>query len=134
MVLASTNTFKHYPDDVRPKLEQLRALILDVAEQLAVGPVTESVKWGEPSFSVKSGSPVRVDWKSKTPQHYYLYVNCNTCLIDTYKVLYSNLLEFQGNRAIVFQLSKPLPESVIKHCLELALTYKKRNHLPLLGT
>ncbi|EIZ9933121.1 DUF1801 domain-containing protein, partial [Vibrio parahaemolyticus] len=34
---------------------------------------------------------------------------------------------------IVLSLSKPLPEKVIKSCLELALTYHQRKNLPLLG-
>ena len=50
-----------------------------------------------------------------------------------FRELYAEELEFQGNRAIILSLSQPLPEAVIKHCLELALTYQQRKHLPLLG-
>ena len=125
--------FESYPDEVRNKLEALRNLILQTAGQLQLGAVEESLKWGEPSYHVKTGSSIRIDWKPDTPHSYYLFFNCNTKLVDTFRVLYGDVLAFQGNRAIVLSLSAALPEPVLRHCIELALTYKKRKHLPLLG-
>ncbi len=125
--------FEKYPENARARLEELRALILKHSADLELGEVEESLKWGEPSYSVKTGSPIRIDWKQKTPNDYYVFFNCQTKLIDTFNELYGSVLDFQGNRAIVLNLSKPLPKAEISHCLELALTYKKRKHLPLLG-
>ena len=103
------------------------------ASDLELGEVEESLKWGEHSYSVKTGSPIRTDWKLKSPNQYYLFFNCQTKLIDTFRELHNDTLEFQGNRAIVLSLSSSLPEAEIKNCLELALTYQQRKHLPLLG-
>ncbi len=125
--------FDEYPDNARVRLEELRNLVFQVASELELGEVVETLKWGEPSYSVKTGSPLRMDWKLKSPNSYYLFFNCQTKLIDTFRELYSDELVFQGNRAIVLSLSKPLPETVIKSCLELALTYHQRKNLPLLG-
>ncbi|EGQ9162840.1 DUF1801 domain-containing protein [Vibrio parahaemolyticus] len=125
--------FDEYPDNARVRLEELRNLVFQVASELELGEVDETLKWGEPSYSVKTGSPLRMDWKLKSPNSYYLFFNCQTKLIDTFRELYSDELVFQGNRAIVLTLSKPLPETVIKSCLELALTYHQRKNLPLLG-
>ncbi len=125
--------FNDYPQDVQPFMVQLRELIFELASELALGDVTETTKWGEPSYHVKTGSPVRMDWKLKTPNHYYLYFNCQTKLVDTFRQLYESELEFQGNRAIVMNITQPLPEKELRHCLTLALTYKRVNHLPLLG-
>ncbi|HHF2921115.1 DUF1801 domain-containing protein [Vibrio sp. VGrn 2] len=125
--------FDEYPDNARVRLEELRNLVFQVASELELGEVDETLKWGEPSYSVKTGSPLRMDWKLKSPNSYYLFFNCQTKLIDTFRELYSDELVFQGNRAIVLSLSKPLPETVIKTCLELALTYHQRKNLPLLG-
>ncbi|EPT7323189.1 DUF1801 domain-containing protein [Vibrio parahaemolyticus] len=125
--------FDEYPDNARVRLEELRNLVFQVASELELGEVDETLKWGEPSYSVKTGSPLRMDWKLKSPNSYYLFFNCQTKLIDTFRELYSDELVFQGNRAIVLSLSKPLPETVIKFCLELALTYHQRKNLPLLG-
>ncbi|WP_025555175.1 DUF1801 domain-containing protein [Vibrio parahaemolyticus] len=125
--------FDEYPDNARVRLEELRNLVFQVASELELGEVDETLKWGEPSYSVKTGSPLRIDWKLKSPNSCYLFFNCQTKLIDTFRELYSDELVFQGNRAIVLSLSKPLPETVIKSCLELALTYHQRKNLPLLG-
>ncbi|KNH13682.1 hypothetical protein ACS79_06765 [Vibrio lentus] len=127
------NRFEEYPENVRLRLEELRTLILKLESDLELGEVEESLKWGEPSYRVKTGSPIRIDWKLKSPNQYYLFFNCQTKLIDTFRELHNGTLEFQGNRAIVSSLSNPLPESAIKNCLELALTYQQRKHLPLLG-
>ncbi len=125
--------FEKYPDDARGQLKVLRSLIYEIAAELKLGDVQESLKWGEPSYSVRTGSPFRLDWKAKSPNHYYLFFHCQTKLVDTFRQLYSETLIFQGNRAIVLSLFEPLPKVAIKHCLEIALTYKKRKGLPLLG-
>ncbi|HHX8527868.1 DUF1801 domain-containing protein [Vibrio diabolicus] len=125
--------FDEYPENARVRLEELRNLVFQVASELELGEVDETLKWGEPSYSVKTGSPLRMDWKLKSPNNYYLFFNCQTKLVDTFRELYGDELVFQGNRAIVLSLSKPLPETVIKSCLELALTYHQRKNLTLLG-
>ncbi|WP_172379519.1 DUF1801 domain-containing protein [Vibrio sp. Vb339] len=125
--------FDEYPDDVRARLDELRSLIFELCSDLDLGEVEESLKWGEPSYNVKTGSPIRIDWKLKSPNNYYLFFNCQTKLIDTFRELHDGTLAFQGNRAIVLNLTEPLPKAPIKQCLELALTYQQRKHLPLLG-
>ncbi|KAF7764891.1 hypothetical protein PCIT_b0988 [Pseudoalteromonas citrea] len=125
--------FDEYPKEAKARLVALRHLILTVATSLELDEVEESLKWGEPSYSVKTGSPIRLDWKSKSPEHYYLFFNCKTKLVDTFRELHGDSLDFQGNRAIQLTLSNPLPELVLTHCIELALTYQQRKHLPLLG-
>ncbi|EJG0725907.1 DUF1801 domain-containing protein [Vibrio parahaemolyticus] len=125
--------FDEYPENARVRLEELRNLVFQVASELELGEVDETLKWGEPSYSVKTGSSLRMDWKLKSPNNYYLFFNCQTKLVDTFRELYGDELVFQGNRAIVLSLSKPLPETVIKSCLELALTYHQRKNQPLLG-
>ncbi|KOO13223.1 hypothetical protein AKJ18_19660 [Vibrio xuii] len=127
------NRFDEYPENARVRLEELRSLILKVSSDLDLGKVEESLKWGEPSYSVAAGSPVRIDWKLKSPNNYYVFFNCQTKLVDTFRELHGDVLKFQGNRAIVLSLSEPLPASELKHCLELALTYQQRKKLPLLG-
>jgi len=125
--------FDEYPENARVRLAELRNLVFQIASELELGEVDETLKWGEPSYSVKAGSPLRMDWKLKSPNNYYLFFNCQTKLVDTFRELYREELVFQGNRAIVLSLSEPIPERAIKSCLELALTYQQRKNLPLLG-
>lgn len=130
------NKFDQYPSHIKPTLESLRQMIYDLVLDLNLGDIEETLKWGEPSFKVKSGSPIRIDYKTATPDHCYIFLNCQTKLVDTYRELYSDVLEFQGNRAIVLNVNNKTHTSVttaIKHCLTLALTYQKVKHLPLLG-
>ena len=126
--------FQSYPEDVRAKLMYLRELIFDVASAHPdIGGVEEALKWDEPSYLVKGGSTVRIGWKESRPEHYAAYFNCNTKLIDTFKEVYSDLFQFEGNRAIVFHRNDTVPSSALRHCIELSLRYHKIKHLPLLG-
>ena len=125
--------FDNYPEHISLLMHQLRELVLKVAEDQNLGKVEETLKWGEPSYLVKNGSALRIDWKSKTPNQYFLFFHCQTKLVDTFREVYSESLEFQGNRAIVLNIYKSLPEKIIRHCVELAFRYKSIKHLPLLG-
>ena len=64
---------------------------------------------------------------------YAMYFNCNTSLVDTFKELYGDLFNFEGNRAIVFNETDELVVNELKHCISLALTYHRVKRLPLLG-
>jgi hypothetical protein len=122
-----------YPEHVKAQLLSVRNLILDIVEEQSLGEVEETLKWGEPSYSVKSGSAVRFDWKPIYPEQFFIFFNCKTKLVDTFRELYSETLTFQGNRAIVLSVHQPLPNNVIRQCIKLSLTYKSIKNLPLLG-
>lgn len=125
--------FDRYPEHIAPLMLTLRGLMFSVAESHNLGNVEETLKWGEPSYWVKNGSAVRIDWKPKNPNQYFLFFHCKTKLIDTFRELYSRSLEFQGNRAIVLNANQKLPKAIVRHCIELAFKYKTIKHLPLLG-
>ncbi|MCG8425896.1 MAG: DUF1801 domain-containing protein [Chromatiales bacterium] len=125
--------FDSYPNDVCELILNIRRLILDTAKEDQIPDIEETLKWGEPSFLAKGGSPVRVDWKPKHPHQYAIYFNCKTTLIETFKEVYGDLFQYEGNRAILFQLSDHVPEAALKHCISMALRYHRIKHLPLLG-
>ncbi len=126
--------FSKYPSKIRKKLMRLRQLVLDTASETEdVKDIQETLKWGEPSYLVKGGSTIRMDWKISKPNEYALYFNCKTKLADTFKELYGDKLNIDGNRAIIFHENDEIPIKEIKHCISLALTYHSIKHLPLLG-
>lgn len=125
--------FDDYPDSVKVRMIELRRFILSLIEREELGPVEETLKWGEPSYLVETGSSVRIDWKMKTPNHFYVYFHCQTQLIETFRELHSDRLTFQGNRAIVLDIEQPLPTAELEQSLLMAFQYKKLKHLPLLG-
>ena len=114
-------------DAIRTALQRLRALILETAaENPAIGPLEETLKWGEPAFltsATKSGTTIRINRHKKSDEQYAIYVHCSTDLVERYRQLYGDILNFAGTRALVFDVDKPLPVDAVKHCIAMALTY-----------
>ncbi|WP_117884321.1 DUF1801 domain-containing protein [Aureibaculum luteum] len=126
--------FNAYPLEVQQQMNQLRALIIEAASEIeGLENLEETLKWGEPSYLSKNGSTVRIDWKTKTPEQFAIYFKCTSKLVTTFKTIYKDTFEFEGNRAIVFKLNDNIPETELKHCISMALMYHKIKHLPLLG-
>jgi len=126
--------FKEYPDEVYPKMIALRDLIIESVEELEdVTHLEETLKWGEPSYLTKKGSTIRMDWKSEAPTQYAIYFKCTSALVPTFREVYQGLFDFEGNRAIVFQMKDSLPTKELKNCIKAALRYHKVKQLTLLG-
>jgi len=128
------DVYENYPKLVRPKIEYLRKLIIDTANDTGeISSITETLKWGEPSFLVNRGSTLRMDWKPKNPNQYAMYFKCTSKLVSTFKSVYGKTFNYENNRAIVFQLEDEVPVRELKECIRVTLTYHKVKHLPLLG-
>lgn len=126
--------FKKYPKSVGKKLKYLRKLILTTAAEIeSISEIEETLKWGEPSYLVKKGSTIRMDWKEKNPNQYAMYFKCTSKLVTTFQQIYGDKFSYEKTRAIVFTLEDKIPEEELKHCISLALTYHHVKHLPLLG-
>lgn len=121
--------FEAYPSAMRPRLLALRQLIFETAATTeGVGPLDETLKWGEPAYVTsqsRSGSTIRIDWKKKTPSQYAMYFNCQTRLIETFRTLFPRDFRFEGNRAIVFDESDTVPRDALAFCIAAALTYHR---------
>jgi hypothetical protein len=126
--------FANYPDCVRDKILELRDLVIETAKEIeSISMLEETLKWGEPSYLTKIGSTLRMDWKPKYPGQYALYFKCTSRLIETFKVVFGDTFNFEGNRAIIFQLDDKLPRNELKSCIKAALTYHKVKHTSTLG-
>lgn len=125
--------FDAWPDAPRRRLLRLRRLILDTARETeGVGRVEEMLKWGQPSYltpETGSGSTVRID---RTGDGYAIYFHCQTDLVETFRRLYPGQFTFEGNRALRFR-DDDLPETELKHCISLALTYHRRKKAKAAG-
>ena len=124
---AVRQVFEAYPSAMRGRLLALRELIFDVAASIDdVGALDETLKWGEPAYvttASQSGSTVRIDWKKAMPSQYYVYFNCQTNLVETFRTLFSREFVFEGNRAIVLQKSESVPTDSLALCIAASLTY-----------
>ena len=115
--------FRAYPVSLRAKLERLRAIVLATAAKMDGVAVEETLRWGQPAFVSKGGSTIRID--GTKDGRAALYFICHTDLVATFRELYP-ALRYDGNRAILLGPREPVPEDALRHCISLALSYRKR--------
>ncbi|MEZ5740994.1 MAG: DUF1801 domain-containing protein [Burkholderiaceae bacterium] len=123
--------FSGYPQDARARLLELRALVYATAAGLdGVGPLTETLKWGQPAYLTdqsRSGTTLRMAFDAKRPACCSLYFNCNTTLVAGFRCAYPDTFVFEGNRAIHLPLELALPTQALADCIGKTLTYHRRN-------
>ena len=61
--------------------------------------------------------------QAATPDQYFMYFICTTTLVDSFRTWFPNDFQFEGNRALVFDLNAPLPAKAVQFCVAAALTY-----------
>ncbi|WP_192348460.1 DUF1801 domain-containing protein [Algoriphagus sp. Y33] len=127
-------TFANYPASVRDKMQFLKELVIETAEETeGIDEIEVTLKWGEPSFITKNGSTLRMDWKEKSPDQYAMYFQCTSRLVRTFRLVFDHKFHYEGNRALVFQLNQKIPVVELKECIKASLTYHKVKHLMTLG-
>lgn len=124
------SVFNAYPTKMKAKLLRLRQLILETAADIKeVGALEETLKWGQPSYlttETGSGTTIRIDQIKSTPEHYGMFVHCQTSLLATYREMYPKDLAYDGNRCVRFSAEEDPSEEILRHCIALALTYHHR--------
>ena len=117
------------PGPAAQNVRQLRKLILEVAsEQPEVGPLTEALKWGQPSYLTekpRTGTTIRLGW-DEDGNAVSLFVHCQTTLVKEWRDLYESELTLIGNRELRLRTNEALPNAALKHCIAMALTYHSR--------
>lgn len=116
-----------YPESIRHNLLALRQIILDVADETnGVGQLYETLKWNQISYLTpvtRSGSTIRIDVAKNNPEQVALFFNCKTTLVETFRSLYSDTFEFEGNRCVKLDMNNHEQVENIRHCIMMALTY-----------
>ncbi|WP_406646991.1 DUF1801 domain-containing protein [Aliisedimentitalea scapharcae] len=112
--------------EAREGMLALRQLIFETAANLPkVGPVTEALRWGQPSYiteQTKSGTPIRLG-VPKTGG-FALFVHCQSRVIPEFQQKFPAWDRVEGTRAVLF--SKAADIESLRHgwLVERALTYK----------
>lgn len=116
------------PEAPRQALSALRAIIRDAAGETETAPLSENLKWGQPSFAPpkRSGTPIRLRWSPKSPDRVELLVHCQTTLVEEWRGIFGDALTFDGSRAVHLPLDAPLPKDALHQMAAMALTYHKR--------
>ena len=119
--------FAGWPEPIRERALELRALIVEVAASIPeVGALEEALRWGEPSYLTsqsRAGTTIRIGWKAASPSQYCLLFHCQTSLVESFRDQYRHELRFAGNRAIVLDEHQDLPRAALRECIAAALTY-----------
>lgn len=119
----------HWPAHLRAEMDRLRAFIHETGARLDLGPIEESVKWGQLSLVPKrprTGTPMRIGTVRGRPDRYGLYFVCHTHLVESFENQFGGLFTYEGGRALTFEPGPPWPEPELRACLHQALTYFKR--------
>jgi hypothetical protein len=122
--------FAAFPERVRARLLEARDLIYETAADIeGVGPLNETLKWGEPAYLTEatgSGSAIRLGWFRSSKRECAVLFNCRTTLVSDFRDLFPDAFVYEKNRAILLDAGKPLPEAPLRSCLGMALTYHRR--------
>jgi hypothetical protein len=122
--------FKAYPPAVRTRLLALREMAFDVAIAAPdVGPLTETLKWGQPSYLTTesgSGTTVRIDRLKGRDDGYAVYFHCQSGLVETFRTICPDTFAYEGKRALLFGTKGRVPVRELRHCLALAFTHHAR--------
>jgi hypothetical protein len=114
--------FEGYSGEKRKALLEIRQLIFDISSEVALGEVlVETLKWNQPSYTLKNGTPIRLD--TFGDDKVALYVHCQTSLIEQFREIFQDELTFSKNRAIIIDPTQPLPVKKLRICIQMGLTY-----------
>ncbi len=117
--------FEAFDPGPRRRLLELRALIFNVAEHEDVGPLRETLKWGEPAYLTRPRRGTTIRLGSKAPDHAAMYVHCQSDVIPQLAPRHPQL-DWVGTRELSLPVAGRLPEVAVREFIALALTYHRR--------
>ncbi|WP_377507352.1 DUF1801 domain-containing protein [Octadecabacter sp. R77987] len=106
-------------------MARLRDLILETAvSDPRVGPLSESLKWGQPAFRPKAantGTTLRV--AAHKDAAFALYAPCSTTVIPTHAERFAGADRIDGTRAILFDHPDQIDADRLRLTILHGLTY-----------
>jgi hypothetical protein len=112
-----------YPSAATEPALRLRTTIYQCANELGIDDLTETLKWGEPSYLNKQGSTLRFAWYEKNADVLSIFVNCNSKLMSWVESRHPHVFKTVGKREIQLPIDQPWPEKALKDVITLALNY-----------
>lgn len=124
---AVQRVFNRYPAHALTLALELRAMIFDEATHRDVGPLLETLKWGQPAYlthATRAGTTLRLHWSEKIPTQMQMLVHCQTDLVSRWHTHFPDL-HYAGNRAVLLELDAPVPKAALRSAIGMALTYHR---------
>lgn len=115
--------FAGFPSKDADLLREARAILFEAANVANVGPLTETLRWGEPAYlteATKAGTTVRFGLDAGVPA---VFFNCRTTLVPGFRADFPEAFSYGGNRAL--HLEEPFDRGALAICLSRALTYHR---------
>ncbi|WP_240705178.1 DUF1801 domain-containing protein [Pacificoceanicola onchidii] len=115
--------FEAFPEPARGALLAIRSRIFTLAaEDPRIGPVTESLKWGQPSYASKVGTPLRLGLPKSGGCA--IFCHCQSRVIPDHRALFGADHRYDGNRALLFKPQAPPAPHALDALIRSALTYR----------
>lgn len=121
------SAYESHEGHVLAGLLRLRELLFEVARDIPeVETITEELKWGQPSFLTqpRTGSTIRIDAIRETDAGIFaMYFICTTNLVGRFREQFGDTFVYEKDRALIFESADTLPETELRECIAMALTY-----------
>lgn len=117
---------QHWPAPAQHAFRACHALFHASAKALDVGPLDETLKWGQAAWRPKApriGVTLRLHWRMDDPDRIGVFMDCKTDLAARMQTLYPGLPANDGRRHIAVDLNAPLPDAALSHLAEMAFGY-----------
>lgn len=113
------------PETERACALKLRDLFFQIAaETPGVGPLHETLKWGQPAYlTQETGSGTTLRLNCPGDGGCQVLVHCQTSLIADFRDHFPDAFDYQGNRAIGVGATVDVDESMLSAFIRNALTY-----------
>ncbi|MEL6884826.1 MAG: DUF1801 domain-containing protein [Pseudomonadota bacterium] len=121
-----------WSDIAQARFFDLRTLVHDVAAAADIGPLDESLKWGQPAWRPcrpRTGSTLRADWSPAAPDRFDLFVDCKTDLAARVTEAFPRDFDSDGQRCLSVPLDRPLATDALWHLAFATLTYHRAKRL-----
>lgn len=117
-----------WPDVAQQRLLTMRTLFIEVAETADIGPLDESLKWGQPAWRPKrprTGSTLRLNWTSQAPDKLAAFVDCKTDLAAQMLTRFPESCGNDGRRCLTFPVEGALKTDAVWTLAWLTFTYHR---------
>ncbi|WP_314062024.1 DUF1801 domain-containing protein [uncultured Vagococcus sp.] len=117
--------FETFSPDQNTYLLKIRQLIFDTQKELAPNELlNENLKWNQPTYTAKNGTAIRLDQFG--PDKIAIFFHCQTTLVEQFRKIFADTLDFTKNRSIIFPTTEDLPMDELKICIQIGLTYRQK--------
>lgn len=128
LALDLLKTFALWPDTAQNAALAIRTLCWRVAEAAETGPLSESLKWGQPAWRPQKpriGSTLRLSWRADAPDHLDLFVDCKTDIAARVTNAFPQAFDSDARRRLTIATGVPMPSDALWHLARTTLTYHR---------